>query len=79
MKLLKNIKENLNLAKEKEDLRLMKDEAHLMQRRYERLIKETGESFQALKSQVHFKDERIKELENKIKVYEELILKGSLK
>lgn len=79
MKIFKNFKENRNLAKNLSDLNEMQEKAMMTIKRYERLIEKTEDAESRLKSLCHFRYERIKELEQKLKIYEELILKGNLK
>jgi hypothetical protein len=78
-KFLKNFHENLDLQKELKRAQQNIDIANGMQRTYVRLFEENRDKFSRLQSQVDFHVARVQELEQKNKIYEELILKFNLR
>jgi cupin superfamily acireductone dioxygenase involved in methionine salvage len=76
---LKNFRENINLQQELKCAQLDLDRAEMKKCLYKGAVKELEERIDRLQSQVDFHMERVKELEQKNKIYEELILKFNLR
>jgi hypothetical protein len=78
-KFLKNFKENKQLQQEFELALELQKRAKKMIDKYDKLNFDALDGLQRAKSLAHFHQTRVEELEAKLKIYEELILKGNLK
>lgn len=78
LKIFKNFKENIELEKQIREVAKIQYFADEAKRKYDRWMMQRDEEREAMRSTLHFYKERIKELEQKVQVYEELILKGKL-